>query len=465
VGRCARRDQLLVGPRRPWSPRRQPADAPITADDDHSTQDHHDAAGATEHNDIHLDAAADDDNLIDDINPGVDNEYDAARLGAAYPAAVATVADIAAEWAADRKTRQQRTGLERADFDRLREAGLLKLIAPRESGGDFVSFQASTRSLCDTYRALAAGDPSVALVSSMHPSVIAFWLSTPDASQPAWEEQRQAVFASAVAGEQWGTITSEPGSGGDISRTRSTAAPIDGDAFLPGRLYGVTGDKHFGSGSGITDRMMTTAIPDGEADPKIFVLDVRDRPWDGTAGLTLVAEWDGMGMAATQSHAMHLEGAPAIRMAFDGPIETITLNAGAFVASLFTAVVLGVLDAAVELAREQLRGKADQLRAYEQVQWSRASQDHWLATQAYEGAVRAVEAGSGIGALKAALRAKESVADLAEQTLLRITRVVGGGTYSRRSPFAHWFEDVRALGFLRPPWGLAYDQLFATSFD
>ena len=42
--------------------------------------------------------------------------------------------------------------------------------------------------------------------------------------------------------------------------------------------------------------------------------------------------------------------------------------------------------------------------------------------------------------------------------------MIGGGTYSRRSPFAAWFEDVRALGFLRPPWGLAYDALFGTSF-
>ena len=57
------------------------------------------------------------------------------------------------------------------------------------------------------------------------------------------------------------------------------------------------------------------------------------------------------------------------------------------------------------------------------------------------------------------------MADLAERTMLRLTRVLGGGTFSQRSPFAHWFEDVRALGFLRPPWGLAYDALFATSLE
>ena len=63
------------------------------------------------------------------------------------------------------------------------------------------------------------------------------------------------------------------------------------------------------------------------------------------------------------------------------------------------------------------------------------------------------------------LMGKESVAELAESCLLRICRVLGGGTFSRRSPFGHWFEDVRALGFLRPPWALAYDALIKTSFD
>ncbi len=57
-----------------------------------------------------------------------------------------------------------------------------------------------------------------------------------------------------------------------------------------------------------------------------------------------------------------------------------------------------------------------------------------------------------------------AVADLAEGTLVRIGRVVGGATFSARSPFAHWHEDVRALGFLRPPWGLAYDRLLDASW-
>lgn len=379
-------------------------------------------------------------------------------------AVAAAGADLADAWRTDRTARQARRHLERADFDQLRDAGLLLLPVPAESGGLWAGSAASLGPLCGIYRTLAAGDPSVALVSSMHPAVVAFWLQSPDQAQPDWEEQRRAVFASAVAGEQWGTITSEPGSGGDISRSRALAEPSTDPPFMAGRSYRVTGDKHFGSGSGITDRMMTTAVPAGEADPTIFVLDVRGRPWDGSAGLTLVGEWDGIGMAATQSHAMRLQDAPSVRLAREGPLDPVTRAAGPLIAMLFTGVVLGIVDEAVALARTQLQRKADDLRAYEQVEWARAEQDHWLAVQAYEGGLRAAAGDDPDLALHGSLRAKQAVAGLAEDTLRRMTRVLGGGTYSRRSPFAHWSEDVRALGFLRPPWGLAYDNLFATSF-
>jgi alkylation response protein AidB-like acyl-CoA dehydrogenase len=373
------------------------------------------------------------------------------------------VQSIAETWRGQRSERQTRRHLERADFDELREAGLLQAVVPESLGGTWRDAASSARTVCELLRVLAAADPAVALVSAMHPSVVAFWLFNPDPSQPAWEEQRQAVFASAAAGQQWGTITSEPGSGGDIARTNATATPSDETSSLLGRSYVVSGDKHFGSGSGIADRMITSALPDGEEGPALFAIDMRDRPWDGSAGMTLIAEWDGSGMAATQSHAFRLDRAPAVRLARDGPLTDLTAGAGAFVATVFTAVVLGVLDEAVRVATQQLRPKAADLRPYERVEWTRAVNDHWLAVQAYEGSLRTLEAGDP-RALFAAICAKEAVAELSEATVGRLTRVIGGGTYSRRSPFAHWYEDVRALGFLRPPWGLAYDTLYGLSF-
>ncbi len=382
-----------------------------------------------------------------------------------WPALAGEIERIVGEWKPHRAERQARRGLDRADFEQVAEAGFLRIAVPEEMGGLWRSVPESTRPICDVLRTLATADASVALVLSMHPAVLGFWLAKPDPSQAAWTEQRTAVCATAAEGAQWGTITSEPGSGGDILRTVAEARPEDRSGErLPGRAYRISGDKHFGSGSGVTSYMITSALPAGEDAPTLFFFDVRDRPWDGSAGLQLIAEWDGMGMAATQSHAMRLEECPAIRLAWDGPVEDLTTAAGPLVMSIFTSVVLGVFDEAIATAKLQLGQKADTLRPYEQVEWSRAELEHWLAVQAFEGAIRAVESGDNQRALHAALRAKEAVAELAEASLRRLTRVLGGGTFSRRSPYASWFEDVRALGFLRPPWGLAYDNLLRTSF-
>lgn len=373
------------------------------------------------------------------------------------------VESLVATWKPQRGERQTRRHLDRADFGALRDHGMLLTVVPEVHGGLWHDTATSARTVCELLRRLATADPAVALVSAMHPSVVGYWLFTPELSQPAWEAQRQAVFAGAAAGEQWGTITSEPGSGGDITRTRATASPTGGTPFMAGEAYAVSGDKHFGSGSGICDRMVTTAIPDGEDGPAMFALDVRGRPWDGSAGMTLIAEWDGVGMAATQSHAMRLDQAPAVRLAYQGPLTDVSGGAGAFIATLFTSVILGVLDESIDVAKQQLRPKRDVMRPFEQVEWTRAVNDHWLAVQAYEGSLRALETGDP-ASLFSALCAKQAVAELAEATLARLSRVLGGGTFSGRSPFAHWYEDVRALGFLRPPWGLAYDTLFTQSF-
>jgi alkylation response protein AidB-like acyl-CoA dehydrogenase len=373
----------------------------------------------------------------------------------------ARASDLATGWRAERPARQARRHLERADFDALAAVGFLRLAAPESHGGLWRSVAESTRAVCDVLRTLAAGDPSVTLVASMHPAVVGYWLATSAPEQPAWERQRAAVFDAVARGRQWGTITSEPGSGGDIMRTRTRAQRTDdAHAELPGDCYRLTGDKHFGSGFGISDYMFTTAVADGDDGPAAFVLDMR-----AAEGITVTAEWDGAGMAATQSHAARLEGAPAVRLAWDGPMEPLILNTAPLITMLFTAVVLGVLDAATAYAREQLGPRRDALRAFEQVEWSRAELEHWLAVQAFEGGLRAVESGDAFAGLRGGLRAKTAVAELAESSLRRLGQVLGGGTFSRRSPVASWFEDVRALGFLRPPWGLAFDNLFATSFD
>ena len=114
---------------------------------------------------------------------------------------------------------------------------------------------------------------------------------------------------------------------------------------------------------------------------------------------------------------------------------------------------------ALETARERIAPRLDALRAFERVEWARAELEGWLIEQAYEGMLRAME--EGHDSRLRSVQAKTAIAELAESVLTRICRIIGGGTLSRSSVFGYWYEDVRALGFLRPPWGLAYDQLFA----
>jgi|SRR3990172_7427881 len=370
------------------------------------------------------------------------------------------VREISARFAKERGERQLRRHLAAADFDQLREAGFLLCAVPIDQGGTWQDIQRSTRPVAEMLRVLAQGDPSVALVCSMHPAVLSFWLTTAQAKTPyedAWAAQRREVFRTAVDGAWWGTITSEPGSGGDVLKTQTIARR---DSSGKCRLTGV---KHFGSGSGITSFMITSALPEEEAEPDWFYLDVRGAPWDGSTGMKLLAEWDGHGMAATQSHAFSFQGFPATRFAWPGHLRTTIERSSPFVACCFTAAIVGVVDVAVETARQQIGRCRDSLRPYEQVDWTKVEMEAWLIRQAYEGMLRAVE--SEESPHKSVVSGKTAIAELAEVALGRICRIAGGGTFSRQSPFGFWFEDVRALGFLRPPWGLAFDTLFALSGD
>lgn len=368
------------------------------------------------------------------------------------------VQSIAEVWTSDRAARQQRRALDPADFAALRDAGFTLTGVPLEAGGIWRDVRTSTRDVAEILRTLARVDSSVALVSSMHPAVLSFWMATPSVPgehADGWRAQREWIFEQAPR-EWFGTITSEPGSGGDVGKTKS-AASRDGD------LYRLTGQKHFGSGSGVTSFMLTTGLPEGEAEPDWFFLDVRGVPWDGSHGVKLVAEWDGHGMIATQSHGMAFDRFPATRLAWPGNWRAISDAASPFVGSLFTGVILGIVQTAVEAARAQLGKDPDAMRPYERLEWTRAESEAWLAEQAFEGMLRAVETKEAPH--RDVLTGKETVAALAESCLLRICRVIGGGTFARHSPFGSWFEDVRALGFLRPPWGLAYDALFASGWS
>ncbi|MBV1796473.1 acyl-CoA dehydrogenase family protein [Siccirubricoccus sp. G192] len=373
---------------------------------------------------------------------------------------------FAAELAAQRSERQRSRQLNPVDFERLREIGFHEACIPIAHGGLWEGPRRSARILAEAYRALAGGDPSLALAASMHPAVLSFWRDAevqPD--QPGaevWEAQRRDVFVTALDGAWWGTITSEPGSGGDIGNTRAVARR---DAAAAGG-WRITGEKHFGSGSGVTSCMITTALPEGEAEPAWFVFDMRGVPWDGSTGMALRAEWDGHGMAATNSHSFTFRDFPAAQMAWPGHWRQVIEGHGGSSTILFVAVILGVVDAAMAYMDSQLRARgapASTLPAFEKVEWVMAQREAWLAQQAYDGALHTLERHGR--SRRDAQMAKANLATLAESIMTRLCRIAGGGAYARHSPLGFWFEDVRAAGFLRPPWSVALEGLYAIGWE
>src|SRR5690606_36996956 len=105
---------------------------------------------------------------------------------------------------------------------------------------------------------------------------------------------------------------------------------------------------------GVTSYMLTTAVAEGEDEPDWFYVPLAGSRLDGSDGVTLVAPWDGHGMVATQSHALAFDGAEAVRFAWPGHLRDLIDNAAPFFGTLFTAVVLGIVEEAVDTARSQL---------------------------------------------------------------------------------------------------------------
>lgn len=369
---------------------------------------------------------------------------------------------VADRFARQRHERQQRRQLDPHDFDQLRTAGFLLTTVPVSYGGTWQGRKRSLRTLCEMLRVLAQADSSVALVASMHPAVMssAGWYAerppTLAMDADAWEAQRRWVFQTACEGHWWGTIVSEPGTGGDPARSRATARLVPA-----GGRYLISGQKHFGSGAGITSFMITTAVPEGETEPDLFWMDLRDANWDGSTGLKLWAAWDGHGMTATQSHALRFENFSATRIAKPtGVVGPLIQN---IATPMWAAVVAGIVETAIDTARRQLAGRRTSLGAFEQVEWSRVEVEGWLIQQAYAGMLRDVEDESN--PVVKTLHAKVAIGEMAETLLSRLCKVIGGSAYSRHTPYGFWLEDVRALGYLRPPWAITFDRIFAQAWD
>ena len=182
--------------------------------------------------------------------------------------------------------------------------------------------------------------------------------------------------------------------------------------------------------------------------------------------MTLKAPWRGHGMRSTNSHAFEFQDFPATRVAWPGHREELMAANGGLGGMAFASVTASIVEAAMVYSRERLQGsisRGSDVRAFQRVEWSLAEQEAWLIDQAWEGVVRTFD--QGTQNRRTVLLAKTTIARLAESVLNRLCKLSGGSAYTWYSPLGAWYEDVRALGYLRPPWALAFDQLYQASWQ
>ena len=187
-------------------------------------------------------------------------------------------------------------------------------------------------------------------------------------------------------------------------------------------------------------------------------------PWDGSQGMKLTAPWDGHGMTATQSHGMAFEDFPADAIRLAGPLAPDLRDRRP------------VHRLAVHGRRDGHRRCCDGHRA------SAALASGGLAGAVRAGGVGPRRAGSvvdgaglrGHAARGGVGRRAAAKGGAGQDRLGRAGRELSAADHAgswaaaataRHSPFGFWFEDVRALGYLRPPWNLAFDALLASAFN
>ncbi|HEY1298893.1 MAG TPA: acyl-CoA dehydrogenase family protein [Stellaceae bacterium] len=232
------------------------------------------------------------------------------------------------------------------NYAELKERGVLAAFIPAELGGGGASYA----EICEMLRRLGRHCSSTALALSMHTHLAAalVW---------RWRRDPQAVeaFLKRVAGEQLVLIST---AASDWLNGSGRAERVDGG-------WRVTGRKIFGSGVPAGDFLITGAVyddPEAGATVLHFPLSLQ------ADGVRVLDTWHVMGMRATGSHDVAIEGAfvPESAVSLRRPQGKwhLALHLGVMMAlPIIYGVYLGIAEAARDLAlrraRERARNSAD----------------------------------------------------------------------------------------------------------
>jgi alkylation response protein AidB-like acyl-CoA dehydrogenase len=321
----------------------------------------------------------------------------------------------------------------RENFDDLGRLDMLALTADEESGGHGLWSEGRFLPYYETLEALAYADTSTAQLLQVHSHALGFL------SRHATPEQRERLLHPIVQGKQLlASVGSETAPVSTTAGTYTSELVDDGDGYV------LTCTKHFASLAPDADHLLIwTAVPgsDPYPDRTVTVLVPRTAP-----EVTLVDEWDSMGMRPTVSWGVRIEGFrvdPLLVIGEPGAWvrddpRTFTL---AFAAN-HVGVARAALDFATDWARERpYLGESELVQAAigelaAQVLGARSAV--FTAARAWDdGDWRRAEALS----LMAVHLAKRAGLDATR----RAFEICGARTSFRLYPLEMWYRDIRTL--------------------
>jgi alkylation response protein AidB-like acyl-CoA dehydrogenase len=340
-------------------------------------------------------------------------------------------------------------------IDALKAAGYFAAPVPVELGGLGVS---SAHDLLVASSRLARGDASVAIGVNMHLVAVLNMERRRQVAAAAGADRRARGFASSLEQVAHGDVVlaaaiSERGQ--DLTRPGTVATRTESGWRIDGRKMFCT------MSPAATDLYVAVTYADGEAGERYaYAMVSIDAP-----GVVVHDDWDALGMRASGSNSISLEGVElpesGVRGGFRAgdPLPYMERN---LVAGLFHAAAsLGIAESADAVARHGIAGRingdarprmqvadnAVDLAASRGV-LSRAAgliDEHRAANPASDGSPEQLRA-----LFAEAQAAKAFVNEAAARIVDRALALSGGAGYAGGSPLARAYRDVKAGSFMHP---------------
>lgn len=376
-----------------------------------------------------------------------------------------TFVALAEEHAADFATRADQHDREASfpheNIDALQASGYMAGPIPEEFGGMGVP---SILDLAIGMSRLARGCASTAIAANMHMAAawqIALLWRWRDQGDPARLPAVEGL-ARGIGGKQIMACAPTTEAGTDLVSPTTEATPVEGG-------YSLSGHKMFGTLSPTANLMFVSCrIKDGEGYLRSLAIIPKAAP-----GVTVLDNWDALGMRASGSHDVTFENVhvPSASMLpptpwgkLDAPFADMAASINLSLVACSLGIAEAARDLAVELAMRPKGPKGKRLADRIPIQQLIAEIEIDLAAgrAVLERAGRLVDQhfatyapgqapeAEGFEMLKQHQMMKWTMQRMAIDVVDKAMTTVGGSSYMSKSPFSRLYRDVRAQPFMQP---------------